>query len=297
MKLTFPEGGNYSEKTKAYYLATIGRLEKKGITSLLDTDKVIQAIEEGSPSTNTQKTYYAVVKSCLESLMNEIPYEDRMKANTIYNKKYADLWTTLKAQQLEQKTTATEEERMLTWQDILDVREGLRNLVYQPEGVKDELMNLTLLGCYTYIPPRRVEDFANMLWASRKPSDTKQNYCVLLKNKPYFLFNHYKTEKTYGQQKILIPEELAQFLRDWKQINTSPFVFIKRDMTPIDEHRLSAHLIEVMERRTGKRAGASIFRHAFITEKRKDDVPLKDKDEWATAMAHSVSTQELYRRV
>jgi hypothetical protein len=296
MKLTF--GSSYSEKTKKYYQDTINRLEKKGITSLLDTDKVIQAIEEGNPSTNTKKTYYAVVRSALDSLMPEITDADaKEKALNVYVKKYSDLWTIIKEQALTQKPTESEEERLISWNEILQVREGLRNLVYQPNGNMDELMNLCLLGCYTYIPPRRVEDFAFMMWAERKPRDGKHNYCVINKQRAYFIFNHYKTEKTYGQQIILIPKELRQMLEDWHKTNTSPFLFIKRDMTPIDEKRLSAHLIELMEQRTGKRAGASIFRHAFITDIRKDDVALADKQEVATQMAHSVQTQELYRRI
>jgi hypothetical protein len=289
-RMEVPTNADWTEKTQKYYVGTMARLAKKGVENLEDSEKVVSVIEDGEPSLNTMKTYYAVVKTLLGMKMAESPTEAGQAALAVYDKKFNTLFTQLKGQAQGQKTTRAEEERMLTWKEIIDTRDLL---------LKDptEIMNATLLSCYTMLPPRRVEDFSGMLWATRKPAYQKMNFCVLNKNKSYFVFGDYKTIKTYGVQTIPCPPSLDRVLRAWRAQNPTDFVFIKRDGSPMDEHRLSAHIIELMERLTGQKAGASIFRHAFITEKRKDDIPLDEKAEWARLMAHDVSTQELYRRV
>lgn len=285
-----PINPEWTDKTQKYYIATMARLANKGVENLEDSDKVVSVIEDGTPSLNTMKTYYAVVKTLLGLKLKDTPSEEGTKALAVYDKRFNTLFTQLKGQAQEQKTTRNEEDRMLTWKEIIDARDSLL-------GNPDDIQNYTMLACYTMLPPRRVEDFSGMMWATRKPPYQKMNFCVLNKNKSYFVFGDYKTIKTYGVQTIPCPPSLDKVLRAWKAQNPTDFVFIKRDGSPMDEHRLSAHIIELMERLTGQKAGASIFRHAFITDKRKDDIPLTEKAEWARLMAHDVSTQELYRRV
>lgn len=130
----------------------------------------------------------------------------------------------------------------------------------------------------------------------KQTKDTNWNYCLLRKTKPVFIFNKFKTDKTYGQQTIDIPPALATIIKKWREVNDGMWLFIKQNGDPMDTHRLSQHLIDLLERQTGKKAGASLLRHAFLTDLLKDEKPIADKQPIAEMMAHSTHTQELYAR-
>lgn len=274
--------------TADYYTKAVERIrravapETTGVQFLEDKEKVKEWIENQA-SNNSRKTYYAVVKSVMTK-------EGKADVADYYGKLFTVYFKRVKAEAEQQKPMDKEGDDPLTWDEVIKAREQL---------IKDkDWQNACLLGCYTYIPPRRVGDYAGMLVVKTiaQTKDINFNYCLLRKTKPIFIFNRYKTDKTYGQQTADIPETLATVIRNWREFNTTPFLFIKGNGDPYDAHLLSAHIIDTVDRLTGKRAGASLLRHAFITEVLKDEKPLLDKKPIAEAMAHSTATQELYAR-
>ena len=279
--------------TRAYYEKAIQRIRKAvapdttGLDFLATTAPVVAWIEDQA-SNNSRKTYYSVVKSVLAG--RKVATDE--EAIKVYSKLFTGYFQRVKEASMKQepmdKETADGQDP-LTWAEAVKARE---------DCVKSgDAQNACLLGCYTYIPPRRC-DYAGMMVVKtiKQTKDTNFNYCLIRKAKPVFIFNKFKTEKTFGQQVIDIPVELATLIRKWRETNNSMWLFVKQDGDPMDSHRLSQHLIDLLERMTGKKAGASILRHAFLTDLLKDEKPIADKKPIADMMAHSTHTQELYAR-
>jgi hypothetical protein len=276
--------------TKAYYDKAIQRIRKAvapdttGLDFLVETAPVVAWIE-AQASNNSRKTYYSVVKSVLAG--RKVATDE--EALKVYGKHFTAYFKRVKEASLKQEPMDKEGEDPLTWDEAIKARQQL---------VKDEdWQNACLLGCYTYLPPRRC-DYAGMMVVKtiKQTKDTNWNYCLLRKAKPVFIFNKFKTDKTYGQQTIDIPPELATLIRKWREANDGMWLFVKQNGDPMDTHRLSQHLIDLLERQTGKKAGASLLRHAFLTDLLKDEKPIADKKPIAEMMAHSTHTQELYAR-
>ena len=279
--------------TKTYYDKAVERIRKAvapgttGLDFLATTGPVIAWIEDQG-SNNSRKTYYSVVKSVLTARKVA---EDEEAIKT-YGKYFTAYFKRVKEASMKQEPMdkeVAEGNDPLTWDEAIKAREQL---------VKDEdWQNACLLGCYTYLPPRRC-DYAGMkvVKTVAQTKDTNWNYCLLRKAKPVFIFNKYKTDKTYGQQTYPIPVALANLIGTWRKTNTTEWLFIKANGDPMDSHRLSQHLIDLLERTTGKKAGASLLRHAFLTDLLKDEKPIADKQPIAEMMAHSLGTQELYAR-
>jgi len=275
--------------TKTYYEKAVERMRKPlapgttGLDFLLDMPKVKDWVE-AQGSLNSKKTYYAVIKSVL----NARKLDTDKEAIEFYGKLFTEYFKRTREQALKQEPME-KEENPLTWEEVVKARDQCFK-----EG---SWQDACLLGCYTYIPPRRC-DYAGMMVVNRitATKDTNFNYCLLRKKNPVFIFNKFKTEKTFGQQVIPIPPPLANLITQWKAINTTQWLFTLERGDPMDSHRLSQVIIDLMERMTGKKAGPSILRHAFLTDMLKDEKPIASKKPIADMMAHSTHTQELYAR-
>ena len=94
--------------------------------------------------------------------------------------------------------------KYLDYNDILKLHEELKNNV---EKIKDKnnldkneynlILYYFVFSLYIYIPPRRNSDYLNCYIIINKPKLLDQDKNYLYKNK--FIFNNYKTSKTFGQ--------------------------------------------------------------------------------------------------
>jgi len=81
-------------------------------------------------------------------------------------------------------------------------------------------MKKLIYGLYTLIPPRRLEYNKMVLSAISEKRNNETNYIVLRKMEPIkFIFNDYKTSKSYGTVEIVIPERLRPIIRDYLKKN------------------------------------------------------------------------------
>ena len=76
-----------------------------------------------------------------------------------------------------------------------------------------------LIGIYTLLPPRRVQDvnFLTLIqYENFKDAKNSLNYVVLKNKTPeYLVYQNYKTFKTYGKIKIKIPKKLSDILKEY----------------------------------------------------------------------------------
>jgi hypothetical protein len=109
-----------------------------------------------------------------------------------------------------------------------------------------------------------------------------------------FIFNKYKTVKTFGEQVFDVPEDLQATLKlfiEHHPLNKGKVkefkLLVKQDGTPLNTVN---SITRILNRIFGKKIGSSMLRHAFVSTK--FGGALADMKSDADKMAHSVATQQ-----
>lgn len=272
----------------------------KTLSFLRNREEIMKKIGEYAES--TQKTFLASIVSVL-SLMSEKPtyksvhkfyYDEMMKRN-------ADKTNTA-------EKTEKQKENWVSWNEVMELVKGLREkaVVSKKTLTKDEfdaLLNFVVIALYTYIQPRRNQDYLEMMvvkkWKEDMPTD--KNYLDIAGQR--FVFNKYKTSKKYGTQMLEIPDtpEAPLFSTLLTYLKHHPLYKEAKGKTPVpflvnaDGSRLSAvnSITRILNRVFGKKVGSSMLRHIFLSDKY--DISEMKKD--ADAMGHSINQQKEYMKV
>ncbi len=127
-------------------------------------------------------------------------------------------------------------------------------------GLQKMMVVATVAGLF--VPPRRNE------WLLMKIKDIekdKDNY--IDHNKKEFVFNTFKTAKSYGQQRVPIPDKLYKLLILYikRKILNSDYLFSQRRGEPFISATFSQFLNAIFKEYGS--ISSNSFRHAFLTEK------------------------------
>ena len=82
--------------------------------------------------------------------------------------------------------------------------------------------------------------------------------------KTNFVFNSYKTSKTYGRQEVPIPKELAAILKRWIKMDPSDFLLFDSRFQPLTSVKLNQRLNRIFG---GRRISINALRHSYLTSK------------------------------
>ena len=116
---------------------------------------------------------------------------------------------------------------------------------------------LSLLGGI-YIPPRRSKDYVE--FKIHDIDRTKDNYMT----KDEFVFNNYKTAKTYGQQKVTIPKELKNIITKWIKLNPTDYLLFDSNKNRLSNVKLNQRLNKLFDY---KKVGVNQLRHTYLSDK------------------------------
>ncbi len=196
----------------------------------------------------------------------------------------------------EAKQTKTENQT-INWvekDELENLMKELKNnaiLLYKKEklNIKDlqEIQNYIILTlfCGDFIPPRRSKDYVN--FKIKNIDKDKDNYML---NKE-FIFNSYKTAKTYGQQKVEIPKELKTILNKWIKINPTEYLLFDISLQPLTSVKLNQRLNKLF----GKKAGVNQMRKTYLSDKYSDLIDTKKElDEDMKKMGSSTLQENIY---
>ena len=270
---------------------------------------VIEAFIEKSAE-NTQKNYYSAILSCTKEHATKSTYA---KAIKYYARKFEAVKGVIEAKVETNDKTETQKENWITWKEVVEVRDALQKQVDSivlPEdgkvGVVDysTILSNVVLALYTYIPPRRNKDYMLMKITKLKGAEsmpTNQNYYDILNQR--FIFNTFKTSKTYGQQILSIKENkgLLKAIDAYLKVHQCP----KEDMYSFLCHyggipfQYDFDITRNLNRTFKKNIGATMLRHIFISDMYDiDDIKekAKERNDLANAMAHSVTAQQDYMK-
>jgi hypothetical protein len=258
-------------------------MEIENYPSLLEKqDEILQVLE--NETAQVRKTILAVLVSLFGTEKTEKIRKQMLLDASNYNE-------TLKGQ----KRTEKQEKNWISWTDVekrwTDLNKELSPLLKKnPPTPKDvlKLVDLILLSVFVLIPPRRSMDFTEM--KIKNYNVNEDNY---YDNKAkQFVFNRYKTDKTYGKQVINVPPTLHKILSRWVKINPNEHLIFDSKGAKMSPSRLTIKLNNIF----GKNVSSTLLRHIYITEKVLHDAPrIKERESVAEAMGHSKDQQDLYR--
>ena len=297
-----------ADSTAGFYVRTLYVLHDKkpfkNLNFLKDTNKIVKHIEaDYAPS--TQKSIYAVLTSVL-SLNKDKPTYKRVYQfyNDKMNTKVEEASKTDSAQKTEKQ-----EENWVKWDEVVKKAEELRKECSEFINGKtitvhqyDALLKYVVLALYTYIAPRRNQDYLDCV-VQRVPKTfklntlaTDTNHLVILAGVPTrFIFNKFKTSKTYGQQTCEIPPPLAEAILWYvkhhplakdKKVKSFKFL-VGYDGEPLNAGN---SITRILNKVFGKAIGSSMLRHIFLSGK----YDVKEMEDTATGMGHSVEEQRKY---
>ena len=286
---------------KAFYMLN-DKAPFKTLTFVKDTEGIDKKI--AGYADNTQKALYTTITSVL-SLFKDKP---------TYKKAYAYYYDKMmgKAKDMKEagadtsEKTEKEKDNWIDWKDVQDksakLKEEVAKFVNQkaitPENFT-ALLHWMILSLYTDVQPRRNQDYLDMFvvkkWNAEMPTD--KNYLDLAAKQ--FVFNKYKTQKKYGQQKLNIPDDLFRVIT----LYTKHHPLVKGNKTKTVEYRFLVFpdgspltavnaITRILNKVFGKKIGSSMLRHSFLSSK----YDIKGMEEDATAMGHSVEEQKKYMR-
>lgn len=169
------------------------------------------------------------------------------------------------------------------WEDIIKIRNGLKN----NEDMEKEYLILSL---YTYLPPRRALDFVLLKLAKDKSyvvKDHNYNYYDMKAHK--FIYNKFKTAGKYKQQIIDCPIELHKIIMNY--VNKHNIKNLELLLGFRNYHQISYLLNTLLN------TSIDNIRHSFVNNEIGGSISnTKNILENSRKMGHSVTTHLLYQK-
>jgi integrase len=191
----------------------------------------------------------------------------------------------------DQKMNDKQRANMIPYEDVMGLYNKLEKEV-APLMKMDKLdknqfhrvQMYVLLSCLLLIPVRRSLDFTE--FKIKNIDKEKDNFMIVIKRKPYFVFNVYKTAKKYKQQQVEIPNKLKLIIDKWTKLNPSDYLLVNTRMTDkINPTQLTNLLYGFFN----KPISTSILRHIYLSHVYKDVPSLIEMEERAENMGASVN--------
>jgi hypothetical protein len=292
-----------SESTITQYIQTLTQLNGgkpfKNMAWAKNYDAIAERLAKYADS--TRMSYLATLISVL-SLFKHLK-----KARAHWNDEFLKAKGVVESVPDHEKSEK-QEENWLDWDDVLKKKEELALQVKPLLSLKRPLtprefetaLSHLVLSLYTEMPPRRNKDFmAAVVVKEYKPSMPDTLNYLDIKGKQ-FVFNVYKTARTYGQQKVSINDGLMRTIKNFlklhpKKSDVAFALLTKSDGSPLGSVN---SITRILNRVFGKNVGSSMLRHVFLTAKYGKDTDAARIDEerksTAEAMSHSVGQQNEY---
>ena len=207
---------------KSLYMLN-GKAPFKTLTFLKNYENIDKTIAPYAE--NTQKALYTTITSILSLYKDKPSYK---KVYAYYYQKMMDKAKDMKEAGADTSDkTEKEKENWIDWKEVQEKHKELSDEVdkfISAKAITPEQFNVLLhwvvLSLYTEVQPRRNQDYLDMYVVKKWNEATHladKNYIDLATHQ--FIFNKYKTFKTYGQQKLPITRILNKIFH--KKIGSS----------------------------------------------------------------------------
>lgn len=243
-----------------------------------ETTKILSHLKDIEP--NKRKTVLSALvvitdnKKYRDQMMKDIEEYKSNESNQLKNEKQTESW-------VEKDEIAELYEAMTKNVKILYKKKELSMADLQ------EIQNYIILCILSgiFIPPRRSKDYVD--FKIKDIDHEKDNYI----NKKMFVFNSYKTAKTYQRQEIPIPPELMKILNKWIKINPTDYLLFDINGKKLTNVKITQRLNKIF----GKKASVNQLRHSYLSDKYQETIKLnKDMADDMKAMGSSRNQEQIY---
>lgn len=292
-----------SESTMRMYEAQLRAFFKKSKYSpdddfLKDHKEVIKEVRSFYASLHS-------VKNVLNAILiygRSLKYSDKYLA--FYSIEIDKIAEQLKNETMTNVKTEKQQENWMNMDELEKILENLRDdIPAKINSYKSYRIFMRFMALFLMLRFPRRNDYVHMKLQGHEKNtdDPLTNYIVFDREirRSYFIFNNYKTFSRYGSQKFPIPDTVHAFFKKYISIilanSKDGFLFIKSDESKMNTNEFTKFFIQFMTEKTGKKIGTTMMRHIIISDKFKMDAnELKERNELAQAMGHSVSQQLTY---
>jgi len=255
-----------SESSLTTYTSILRSLYKKlygdgdiDFSKFNQADKILEHLKTLPP--NRRKT----ILSALVIITDNKKYREQMLEDVRdYNKEIS-----------KQEKSPQQEANWVTQQEVESMYNSLKknaNMIYKKDSITNAdlqvIQNFIILALFNLIAPRRSKDYVD--FKIRNVDKDKDNYM----EKGKFVFNSYKTAKTYGKQEVAIPRELTTIINKWIKVNPTDYLLFDSNMNPLTAVKLNQRLNRIFD---GKKIGVNSMRHAFLTDKYAENSKMNKK--------------------
>lgn len=262
----------YSSVLKSLY-KKVYNSEEIDYVKFDDADKILDFLKDQPP--NKRKT----LLSALVIITDNKKFRDQMLSDVRdYNKEIS-----------KQEKTESQEENWVSQEQVEVMFNDLKKnagLIYKKDSKNGNdlqvLQNFIILALFKLIAPRRSKDYCD--FKIKNVDKEKDNYM----DKGKFIFNSYKTAKTYGKQEVPIPKELTMIINKWIKINPTDYLLFDVNMNPLSSVKLNQRFNKMFN---GKKTSVNMLRHSFLTEKFGDAI--KKNDELSNTMTDMGSSSAM----
>jgi hypothetical protein len=289
--LDFIDTSKLSELTKNQYASKAVKLMdifKKSLSAVIqDAETSIEKLKELYTNKKTLKGYIAFIQTVFK-----YNPEFKSKHKDAYQKWDEMFKTTLTEVMDGLKENKPSEKQREGFVEYKDIRARVDTL---PKGSEDRL----IVALYGMMPPLRADFNDVVVYRTKPKKSSTMNYIVLnkTKRKGNLYLNEYKTAKTYGQIDREFGADLYQEITDSLAHNPRTYLFESKDGQPYEPNTFTKFINRRLKTIFGKPLTISLIRHSFINSIDMNRLTVKQKEELAHDMGHSVGTQDLYRLV
>lgn len=310
---------NVGDQTKKCYVSKLNCLVNLGINIYeFDEKEMNKIIEIYNSNAKTLQNNLQSIKVLLDAKKAPTPKFLQDKINE--TRKVIDKKLNSNTMTKRQKDTFTD------WETVLQIHNRLKE-TYEKYKTSKNLMRYLYVSLYTFLPPRRLEDYRDMIldnsqiipddqnnilyyrkYEEELPeeydydtstffehSDENLNYITFKGNEAYFVFNCYKTKKSYGRQYVNIPNCLKEIIIEYIKVSR---IEEYDKIFKCSSSQMSVFMQNIFNEYIKRNTSVSDLRHIFINYHKKNtpDVGFIRKNT-ALLMAHSKSMQDEYNKV
>lgn len=253
----------------------------KNLNFLSNQETILDKIKTLKP--NTQRTYIISICSllkCIDDKKNKKMYDKYSKLLDDFNIKLKD----------QTEKTETEIDNWVKPDDIIELYNNIKKQT-NTNPTKINYQNLLLLSLYHLIPPRRNKDYQLMKVIKNSDSELSTDFNYIDLEKKQFIFNNYKTSRTYKSQIIDIPEELFNIITEYikifdiKEGNEGWLLVNPKTNKPYTNNNTITILLNKI---FNSKVSSSMLRKVYLTSKYSDKNKELEKD--SKFMGTSVNT-------
>jgi len=281
-----------SKNTIQMYLTKLRILnDNEPFQSLAFLKKVdtIKAKVDSIKNDNTRKSYIASIVAVLNRQTDASSKKANDKYKAMFLKErsiFADKQA-LGEKSETQKENWMEQDEIVALHDELEKKvDAIENKTKLTEREHKMVEDWLLLSLYVLQPPRRNADYYMMKFGMG--DDKNFNYVCL--DKAVYMFNNFKTKKG-GAEEIEIPEKIKTIFKQYLEmtgLKDGDFLLFQKDTRRTSSNSITKSLNRIL----GKKIGASMLRHIFLSDKY-GDVKEEMKDD-AEFMSHGSGMQNAY---